>query len=70
MLEVLATVYVLHQQNGQVLYTGMVRHKEPWRCPIAADGLWQIFRYDIMGEEFPDFNGELELWWVIHCYGP
>jgi hypothetical protein len=52
----------LSTQNGQVLYTGVVRHKDPRRCPIAADGLWQVFRFTFGGQEFPDFNGDPEPW--------
>lgn len=49
-------------QNGQLLYNGVVRHIDPRRCPVAADGLYQLWRFTFENQEFPDFNGDPELW--------
>jgi hypothetical protein len=47
-------------QNGVPQHLGMLAHKEPHQCPIVMLGMYELFRFDIKGEEFPDLAGPLD----------
>jgi hypothetical protein len=49
-------------QNGNQNYQGVIRHKDPRLCAIAADGLFHIALYSVFGWGFPDFLGEDRSW--------
>jgi hypothetical protein len=37
-------------------YTGFLRHKDVVLCPVGGLALWLLFRWDIFGEDIPDFS--------------
>jgi hypothetical protein len=49
-------------QNGQLMYQGVIRHKDARMCAIAADGMFKMALYTEMGWEFPDLLGEDRSW--------
>lgn len=53
---------MLSLQNGQLMYQGVVRNKDPRVCAIAAVGMFAMSLYSIMGLEFPDLVGEDRSW--------
>ncbi len=55
-------------QNGQLMYTGYVNHKNPLLCPVVGEGLFQLWRYGIEGQQFPDLTGPAEDWYVKEAF--
>lgn len=49
-------------QNGQLMYYCHLRNAEPCLCPVAADGMFQLVRFGIKGEPFPNFSGNEADW--------
>lgn len=50
-------------QNGQLNYYCHLHHADPRVCPVAADGLFQLVRFGVKGQPFPDFVGNNEADW-------
>lgn len=42
--------------NRKTHYTGFLRHKDVFLCPVGGLALWLLFRWDIFGEDIPDFT--------------
>lgn len=61
----MSLVYCL--QNGQVMYYAHLRHADARMCPVAADGMLQMYRFGIKGYPFPDLRGDAADWWVWEC---
>jgi hypothetical protein len=49
-------------QNGQLMYYCHLRHADPRVCPVAADGMFQLLRFGVKGQPFPDFSGSEADW--------
>jgi hypothetical protein len=43
-------------EAGRTDYTGILRHRDPVLCPLASLALYLFWRFDVAGEEPPDFN--------------
>ena len=42
--------------SRKTMYTGVLRNKEVLLCPVGALAFWLSYRWDVFGEEFPDFS--------------
>ena len=42
--------------SRKTMYTGFLRTKEVLLCPVGALAFWLSYRWDVFGEEFPDFS--------------
>lgn len=49
-------------QNGQMEYQGVIRHKDPRMCAIAANGIYHMALYSILGFDFPNLLGNDNSW--------
>lgn len=49
-------------QNGNLDYQGVIRHKDPRMCAIAANGIYHMAMYTTLGFDFPDFLGDDNSW--------
>lgn len=49
-------------QNGQLMYQGLIPHKDPRLCAVAAVGLFHMGLYSVLGWELPDLTGEDQSW--------
>jgi hypothetical protein len=48
--------------HGRIDYGGCMRHKDIEVCPIGALALYLFYRFDVLGEPFPDLS-ECRLWY-------
>ena len=40
------------KKDGKPQYGRVIRHKDPFRCPVVAQGLYLLDRFDLLGEFF------------------
>lgn len=50
-------------QNGQLMYYCHLRNADPLHCPVAADGMFQLMRFGVKGQPFPDLSPGTEENW-------